>query len=184
MTGDQVDGRQQMLISGGMYSRSSLAVLSFSFDDCDVQIDFKEELGDEFFGEGISVVNDAVYQLTWLEDTIIEWAFTSDDPIELSRVEDHELHNTGLQEGWGLSYNQADGLLYGSDGSEFLYAIDPDTLENVSTTEVTVNGNRLEELNELEVLPGGEYILANVYYSNHIHLIEIATGEVKQSWDL
>ena len=75
-----------MLISGGEYGSSSLAVLSFSFDDCDVQVDFKEPLDDSQFGEGISVVDDVVYQLTWLEDTIIEWAFTNYDPIELSQV--------------------------------------------------------------------------------------------------
>lgn len=105
--------------------------MSIDFDSCDIQIVQSEPLDDALFGEGATVVGDKVYQLTWRENQIVEWAVESDDKqgASLKKLHSHDkLTATGMSAGWGLAYNPSDEMLYGTDGGLFIYTFRPDDL--------------------------------------------------------
>lgn len=84
------DGKPMLLISGGQTGRSQLAVLSFSFDKCEVEVVHKTDLPRELYGEGISLIGDKAYELTWRNKKIIEWKL--DNPSEdFKLVETHDM---------------------------------------------------------------------------------------------
>lgn len=67
------DGKPMLLISGGQTGRSQLAVISFSFEKCEVEVVHSTDLPKELYGEGISMIGDKAYELTWRNKKIIEW---------------------------------------------------------------------------------------------------------------
>ena len=131
-----------------------------------------------YFGEGITLWNDRIYQLTWLnkrgfiysQDTLVrtdeftfDWGFLAPNQIT---------------QGWGLTHD--DRHLIISDGSHTLRFINPDSLpgraEVVRSINVTMNGNPVPNLNELEYIDGEIY--ANVFQASHIVRISPETGNV------
>ena len=89
-----------------------------------------------------------------------------------------DVHYTG--EGWGLT---TDGeRLYMSNGSERIFRIDPKTFEREGSITVTVNGEPVRYLNELEWIDGK--IWANVYTTDFIVIINPDTGIVEGIVDL
>lgn len=117
------------------------------------------------FGEGITVLGDKVYQLTWTNNTV-------------------HIYNRGGEklkdlrypgEGWGLT---SDGeKLYMSDGTERIFRIDPETFKREATLVVTMRGEAVQYLNELEWIDGK--IWANVYTTDYVVIINPATGVVE-----
>lgn len=122
-------------------------------------------LPDEFFAEGLALVDDRFIQLTWREGA----AFVYDrDTLEL--LGGFRYNN----EGWGLCY---DGdLLYHSDGSSQITVRDPETFGEVNSFEVTIDGVPVVRLNELECV--GDHIYSNVWQTTRILQIDKATGAV------
>lgn len=122
-------------------------------------------LSDEFFAEGLALIDDRFIQLTWREGT----AFVYDrDTLELLGAFRYN------NEGWGLCY---DGdLLYHSDGSSFITVRDPETFAEVRRFEVTIDGVPVVRLNELECV--GDHIYSNVWQTTRILRINKATGAV------
>ncbi len=128
-------------------------------------------LPDSFFGEGITVRNDHIIQLTWQSGTGLVY-----DKDNLSLV-DSFTYNT---EGWGLT---TDGKhLIMSDGTDTLYFLDPGTFNVVGQIKVTDNGKPVNDLNELEYIKGMVY--ANVWLTDKIAIISPGNGEVKAWVDL
>ena len=129
------------------------------------------ELPRSEFGEGITVLGDKIYQLTW----------TSNMAHVYDRATGRLLKNlryTG--EGWGLT---TDGkMLYMSNGSERIFTIDPEDFSRKSSVTVTVRGEPLNYLNELEWIDGK--IWANIYTLDQIAVIDPATGIVEGIVDL
>ena len=83
-------------------------------------------------------------------------------------------------EGWGLT---TDGeKLYMSDGTANIYTLDPATFKREKRTTVTLRGETLNFLNELEWIDGK--IWANVYTTDQIVIIDPATGAVEGIVDL
>ncbi|WP_406693169.1 glutaminyl-peptide cyclotransferase [Saccharopolyspora sp. ID03-671] len=119
----------------------------------------------EFFGEGITVTGDRIWQLTWQEGV----AFERDRATlrELRRVE-------YPGEGWGLCFDG--NRLVMSDGSDRLTFRDPATFAQVGEVPVTREGSQVEELNELEC--AGGQVWANVWGSDEIMRIDPANGQV------
>ncbi len=118
------------------------------------------------FGEGICLLGERIYQLTWQEGIM----YIYDRKTE-QEVAKH--HYKG--EGWGLT---TDGeLLYMSSGTPDIRVIDPATMKQVRTINVTVNGESLSYLNELEWIDGR--IWANVYTLDQIVIINPVTGVVE-----
>lgn len=125
----------------------------------------------EHFGEGITLLGDKIYQLTWQNGVMHIY-----DRKSYKRLE--QRHYKG--EGWGLT---TDGQwLYMSDGTPDIRVLDPKTLEVKRRIGVMCNGTSLPYLNELEWIDGK--IWANVYTLDQIVIINPESGVVERFIDL
>ena len=145
----------------GLYRRSSLRRVSIETGDI-VQY---HELPSHFFGEGITIYDDRIIQLTWRSNV----GFVYDkESFELLREFNYPT------EGWGIT---CDGIhLIMSDGSTTLYFLHPETFEEQKQMEVHDNSGAVDRLNELEYVNGEIY--ANVFQTNRIAKINPKTGKV------
>ena len=124
------------------------------------------------FGEGITLLGDRLYQLTWQSNTAHVYDLTKG----CGKIRDHRYPG----EGWGLT---TDGKkLYMSDGTASIHTVDPETFRREKRTTVTYKGVPVEYLNELEWI-GGK-IWANVYTTDQIVIIDPSTGIVEGIVDL
>ena len=129
------------------------------------------ELPRSEFGEGITVLGDRVYQLTWTSNVAHVYDRTTGRKLADRRY-------TG--EGWGLT---TDGRkLYMSNGTDRIYRLDPDSFEREASVSVSFEGRPVPYLNELEWIDGR--LWANVYTSDEIVIIDPATGFVEGVVDL
>lgn len=125
----------------------------------------------EHFGEGITLLGDKIYQLTWQNGVMHIY-----DRKTLSKVAQKSYKG----EGWGLT---TDGQwLYMSDGTPDIRVLDPKTLEVKRRIGVICNGTSLPYLNELEWIDGK--IWANVYTLDQIVIINPESGVVEKFIDL
>lgn len=129
------------------------------------------KLSRNYFGEGITLFGDKLYQLTWRKGK----AFVYDkESFKLLREYSYE------GEGWGLT---TDGTnLYMSDGTDRITLRNPANFEPIGSFSVTIGGRKATNLNELEWI-GGE-LWANVYLSDTILRIDPKTGKVVGIIDL
>lgn len=118
-----------------------------------------------YFAEGLALVDDRLIQITWREST----AFVYD-------VETFEQTGTFnyTGEGWGLCYDGE--MLYMSDGTPTITLRDPQTFESIGQLLVTLDGQPVNNLNELECV--GDSIYANVWQTDFIVRIDTASGLV------
>ena len=126
----------------------------------------------DLFGEGITVVDDVIWQLTWQNGVAIKRDRTTF--AELGRA-------TYDGEGWGLCH---DGRrLVMSNGTARLTFRDPDTFRETGHTEVTdADGRPVTQLNELEC--AGGHVYANVWKTDRIVRIDPGDGKVTATVDL
>jgi glutaminyl-peptide cyclotransferase len=128
-------------------------------------------LPDEYFGEGLTVVNDSLVQLTWQN--------------QLGFVYDKETFGlvgnfTYLTEGWGLTYDGSRLIM--SDGSSNLYFFDPVSFQKIGQVSVHDGNTAVTNVNELEYVNGDVY--ANIWHEQKIAIINPETGQVKGWIDL
>lgn len=128
-------------------------------------------LNKEYFGEGITILNDTIYQLTWKEKKVFAYALKDFKKVKEFTIE---------TEGWGLT-NDGQQLI-ASDGSSTLYYYNPSTFQLLKTQDVTESGNLSYNLNELEFIEG--FIYANQYQAPYIFKIDPATGAIIAKADL
>lgn len=133
--------------------------------------DKKIQLAPEFFGEGITILNNKIYQLTW-QDSV---GFVYD----LSTFKKLREFNYKT-EGWGLTHDSTHLIM--SDGSATLYYLDTLSFTIAKSMKVTYNGKPLSALNELEYVDG--FIYANVWQTNLVAKINASTGIVLGFLDL
>ncbi|NCI46184.1 glutaminyl-peptide cyclotransferase [Sediminibacterium soli] len=124
-----------------------------------------------FFGEGITVMNDKIYQLTWENHKAFVY-----DLKTFKKLREFEWPF----EGWGLTHN--DTALIISTGESNLYFVDPETFRIKRTLGVTDNNGYVGDINELEYVDG--MIYANIYGKDDIVKINPATGKVEGKLDL
>jgi glutaminyl-peptide cyclotransferase len=129
------------------------------------------ELDDEHFGEGITVLNGRVYQLT-LESNV---AFVYDQ-----ETFDLTAEFTYPTQGWGLT-NDGERLIM-SDGSNVLYFRHPLTFEETGRVEVMDGETPIRWLNELEYIDGE--VFANIWHADRIARIDPESGRVTGWIDL
>jgi len=154
------DGR--LYESTGLYGRSSLREVDLEKGEILRMV----ELDADFFGEGLAILGDKIYQLTWREKKGFIYHL---DSLELIGEFTYDT------EGWGITTDGRQLIM--SDGSHILYFLDPDTLQVVRKLEVRDGGVRVSRLNELEYVNGEIY--ANVWLSDYVAAIDPDTGRVK-----
>jgi glutaminyl-peptide cyclotransferase len=135
------------------------------------QVVRRVDLDDQYFGEGMAILGDRIFQLTWKH----EIGFIH-DLGSFRRI--GEFRYAG--EGWGLT---TDGThLVMSDGSDSLRFIDPATFEVIRTVKVRDGTRAVNQLNELEWVNGE--VLSNVWMTDRIARINPETGQVTSWIDL
>jgi glutamine cyclotransferase len=130
------------------------------------------KLDPHFFGEGITILNGKIYQLTYREGK----GFVYD----LNTLKQERSFTINTQEGWGMT-NNGTNLIF-DDGSNILHYIDPLTFKEIRTLAVTDENGPVNEINEPEMIKG--YIYANVWKKDIIVKIDTATGRVVGRADL
>lgn len=151
----------------GQYGRSQLRKVDLATGEI---LQYRS-LPDLFFGEGIAVFDNRIYQLTWQSHT----GFVYDkNSFELLQTFSYPTW------GWGLTHDGSRLIM--SDGSAALYFLDPETLTKVGQIEVRDADGPVIMLNELEYIEGEIY--ANVWQTNRIARIDPGTGQVTGWIDL
>ncbi len=129
------------------------------------------ELPVKFFGEGITIFEDKIIQLTYLSKV----GFVYDkETFKLLREFNYPT------EGWGLTHDGNNLIM--SDGTPTLYFLNPETFERISSINIHHNNNLLWGLNELEFIDGQIY--CNIWPTDRIAIIELKTGQVTALIDL
>lgn len=125
----------------------------------------RANLARQFFGEGVTIWQDQLIQLTWRSQR----GFVYD--LQSFERQDQFTYPT---EGWGLTHD-GDRLIM-SDGSHRITFLDPDTFEILSILPVYEGEEPVPNLNELEYIKGEIY--ANVWYQDRIARISPKTGQI------
>ncbi len=159
-----VDGL--LLESTGVVGRSSIRLVDPLTGDVEQVTPI-----DSIFGEGATVVDDEVWQLTWQDGTLI--VHDLDDLSEIRR-------QSYDGEGWGLC--DAGDRLIMTDGSSELIFRDRETFEVEERVTVSLNGEPIDSLNELECVDG--LVWSNIYQSETVLQIDPQSGDVIGSADL
>lgn len=153
----------QTLYEGtGLYGHSKLREL----DPRTGRVLRETELPAELYGEGITVLGDRIWQLTWQNGVVLGWDRAG-------------LRQTGRQpwpgEGWGLCHT-ADGRVVASDGTDRLRLLAGSDLRQLGTVAVRIGGRPVTALNELECV--GDSVYANVFETDWLVRIDLASGKV------
>ena len=115
----------------------------------------------EYFGEGLTVINDKIYQLTWKNNIGIIY------DLDFNKIGTFDYGKS--KEGWGLCNDGS--FIYKSDGTNKIWILDPETLEEIRFIEVLTNRSKIKNINELENIDGKIY--ANTYQFNRDVVIVI-----------
>lgn len=128
-------------------------------------------LPDSTFGEGVTVLNNKIYQLTYTEHKVYVYDLSS-----FKKLQEFEWP----YEGWGLT---TDGKqLIVSTGDSNLYFVNPENFHIERTVGVSDNNGYVPNLNELEYVNGSVY--ANIYETDYIIKINPQTGHVDGKADM
>ncbi len=153
--------------STGKYGESSLRRVELETG----RVVQSHQLARQLFGEGITIWNDRIYQLTWREGIAIVY---DRDTFEERR----RFRYRG--EGWGLTHDGTHLIM--SDGSATLQFRHPETFRVMRRLLVHSQGRRVDQLNELQYIRGE--IFANIFYRDYLARICPRTGEVTGWIDL
>src|SRR5215468_1055639 len=121
------------------------------------------DLGTTVFGEGLTILNDEIYQLTWQDHQVFVY--------DLAAKRKRAMRNP--REGWGLT-NDGTNLIF-SDGGPSFYYVDPQTFAVRRTVKIRTNRpGEIVGLNELELVRGRLY--GNIFTTWSIVRIDPASG--------
>jgi glutamine cyclotransferase len=162
-----------LIYKGNMYESTGLEKKSKL-----IQVDMKTgkavkfiDLDSNYFGEGITIINDTVYQLTYT--TKVGFMYSLKDFKKIKEF-------TFNTQGWGMTNNGKE--IIASDGSSYLYYYEPSTFRLLRKQEITESGRLSYNINELEYIDG--YIYANQWQQPYILKIDPASGQVVAKADL
>ncbi|CDF78817.1 glutamine cyclotransferase [Formosa agariphila KMM 3901] len=153
-----------MYESTGQYKESKLRKIDYETGEVLQNV----KLADEYFGEGLTILNDKLYQLTWQKGTGFVY-----DVNTLEKKSSFKYNNS--KEGWGICNDGK--VLYKSDGTEKIWILDPETLEEKSYIQVYTNKGKIGRVNELEWIDGKIY--ANIYQKDGVAIINPKNGAVE-----
>ena len=127
-------------------------------------------IADTLFGEGITIYNNKIYQLTWQNHKVLVY--------DVNTFKKEKELNWNY-EGWGVTHFNNQLII--STGTSNLYFVNPATLAIEKTLGVYDNNGYIASLNELEMIDGKIY--ANVWGENKIIAINPASGQVEKQFD-
>ncbi|MFV0592559.1 MAG: glutaminyl-peptide cyclotransferase [Draconibacterium sp.] len=130
------------------------------------------EMDDKYFGEGITILNGKIYQLTYKAQKGFVY-----DLETLAVIDSFTYAST---EGWGLT-NDGKNLIM-SDGTNYLTWLDPEDFSVVKKLQVADDRVLMTYLNELEYVNG--FIYANIYQTNYIVKVDLTTGKILEEINL
>ncbi|MET0379493.1 MAG: glutaminyl-peptide cyclotransferase [Spongiibacteraceae bacterium] len=145
---------------------------------CHHKTELRRHIAPEYFAEGFTVFGDKAFLLTWRSNK----GFVLDaNTLAIERSFEYP------GEGWGLTHDRESLIM--SDGSARLRFLDPTTLRQQKTLDVTEHGKPLVYLNELEWIDAGVLapqprLLANIWQTDEIAVIDPQTGVVTARLDL
>ncbi|CBI22653.3 glutaminyl-peptide cyclotransferase [Vitis vinifera] len=156
-------GNETLFESTGLYQRSSVRKVALHTG----KVEALQKMDDSYFGEGLTLLGERLFQVTWLKKTGFIY-----DRNDLSKFETFTNH---MRDGWGLATNGE--VLFGSDGTSTLYQIDPQSMKVIGEHVVKYKGHEVHNLNELEFVDGE--IWANVWQTDCIARISHEDGTVR-----
>ena len=157
----------ELLEGTGRYRQSSLRRVNIGTGGVTAHVRLEKNV----FGEGVTVWNDRIIQLTWENGYLI--IYDADTLVRQEIVRYREI-DASLKQGWGITYDGE--FLIVSDGTAVLRFIDPKKWRVVRKLRIRSGIRSISKLNELEYVDGE--ILANVWYSSRIARIDPRSGTV------
>lgn len=154
----------------GLRGKSSIRKVNYKTGEV-LQI---KELSDDIFGEGLTIFNNKIYQLTYKNQKVFMYN------LENFNVEKTFQNIPEMTEGWGLTNNNKELLATGGD--EFIFKINPINFQKSSKITVCTNNYVIPAVNELEYINGK--IFANIYQKDAIAIINPNNGAVQAVIDL
>ena len=149
--------------SGGDFKNSFLQVGDLKTG----KIDKTHKMGtDSIFGEGITILNGKIYQLTWRTHDVFVY-----DVKDVTKVIQKF---SWPYEGWGLTNNGTDLIL--TTGGTDLYFVDPTNFKVKNTVHIHDDNGPVDSVNELEYVDG--FVWGNVYTTKDILKINPQTGAI------
>ncbi|MGZ0017682.1 glutaminyl-peptide cyclotransferase [Yeosuana sp. AK3] len=149
--------------STGQYKESKLKKINYKTGEVLKNV----SLADDYFGEGLTILNNKVYQLTWKNGTGFVY-----DVNTFKKLNSFKYGNS--KEGWGLC-NDSSTILK-SDGTEKIWTLNPKTLIEQDYIQVYTNKGKITEINEMEWILGKIY--ANRYQKDGVAIINPKNGAV------
>ncbi|HET8753819.1 MAG TPA: glutaminyl-peptide cyclotransferase, partial [Salinimicrobium sp.] len=156
--------RDTLYESTGQYGESTLRKLNFETGE----VLMSQELEDSYFAEGLSILNDKIYQLTWKEDVGFIY-----DVNTFEKIGSFSYYQS--EEGWGLT-NDGEKF-YKSDGSEKIWILNGETLAEEGYIQTVTHSSISTKLNELEWVEGKIY--ANTYQKDGVAIINPENGAIE-----
>ena len=136
--------------SDGEYRKSALRKVKLETGESTQTVSLEPNI----FAEGLALCKNKLFQLSWREQTCFVYDKTT---FKLERK-----FNYSLSEGWGLEFNGE--YFLATDGSSFIYFMEPENFTEVSHIQVVDDEGSIESINELELING--QLFANVYTKN------------------
>ncbi|SHJ04214.1 Glutamine cyclotransferase [Arenibacter nanhaiticus] len=128
----------------------------------------KIDLENTYFGEGITILDEKIYQLTWRNGIGFIYDLNS-----FQKTGSFKYNQS--KEGWGLCN---DGQkIFKSDGTEKIWILNKETLAEESFLETVTNKSIFNKANELEYVDGKIY--ANVYQKESMMIIDAKSGAIE-----
>jgi glutaminyl-peptide cyclotransferase len=143
----------------------------YKIDPSNGEVIQKTEIDDAYFGEGITILNNKIYMLTWRSRTCLIFDLNT---LFQEKIVTYD------GEGWGIT--TVNGDLVMSDGTDVLKYLDNETLGVSKKIAVAQDGKPVEKLNELEYIDGE--IWANIWMESIIARINPQTGQVLGNIDV
>lgn len=150
--------------STGLRGRSTLRKVDFKSGEILKKID----LSPAVFGEGLTILNGKLYQLTWQSG--MGYIYHLDDFEQIGTFNYGE-----SEQGWGLANDGS--RIFKSDGTEKIWILDPETLAETGHIETVTDKSIFNKANELEYLDGKLY--ANVYQKESMMIIDATSGAIE-----
>ncbi len=161
--------RDTLIESTGQNGKSYFAKIDYKTGKAYKKVD----LDQEYFGEGITVLNNKIYQLTWQNATGFIY-----DANTLKKIKTFQYDKK--IEGWGMTNDGKN--IYHSDGTEKVWTMDPETQKLTDYINVYTHDSKIQSINELEWINGKIY--GNIWQKDAIAVINPLTGAVEAVLDL